>query len=216
MKLLGIDTSTDCASVALLANNEIIATEQTAIKQHALCLLPMIKQLLAQTYMHLNQLDGIVFGQGPGSFTGLRIACSIAKGLAYGADLPLYPVSGLLSIAAQALNNKVPATYLTLAVIDARMNQVYWNYYRGLDPINEEQVSDVGEINIPGDNHLWLAGVNYEPYQANFSQALSQQIRVMRTIYPSATAMIDLVKKGLIAPVDVALAAPKYVRHPIV
>lgn len=98
-KLLAIDASTDQASVALLINGVSISEEQGSQRTHAQILLPMIDKLLTEANSSLNQLDGIVFGCGPGSFTGLRIACSMAKGLAYAHDLPLIPVSSLAAIA---------------------------------------------------------------------------------------------------------------------
>ena len=95
MKLLAIDTSTEIASVALMIGNELTCEEQGSQKTHAQLLLPMIDKLMVDAGLQLNQLDGIIFGCGPGSFTGLRIACSIAKGLAYAHDLGLIPVSSL-------------------------------------------------------------------------------------------------------------------------
>lgn len=126
MNLLAIDTSTELASVALLYNGRLASREQGAQRQHAQLLLPMIEELLTSAGIELKQLDGIVFGEGPGSFTGLRIACSIAKGLAYAANLPLYPVSSLLAIASQ---ENIQEGTAVLSVIDARMNQLYWGYY---------------------------------------------------------------------------------------
>ena len=102
MKLLAIDTSTERASVALAVGQEIQSREHLAQRQHAQFLLPVIDELLSEAGLTISQLDGIVFGRGPGSFTGLRIACSIVKGLAYAHDLAVYPVSSLLTIANDA------------------------------------------------------------------------------------------------------------------
>ena len=99
MKLLAIDTSTEVASVAVLLDEAIFCTELESQKTQAQLLLPMIDKLMIDTGIQMNQLDGIIFGCGPGSFTGLRIACSIAKGLAYAHDLNLIPVSSLAAIA---------------------------------------------------------------------------------------------------------------------
>src|ERR1700733_12183845 len=106
MNLLAIDTSTTRASLAINLGGEILSKEQDAQHSHARLLLPMIEQLLAEAQLTINQLDGIVYGCGPGSFTGLRIACSIAKGLAYAHDLPLFPVSSLAAIAHKALQKE--------------------------------------------------------------------------------------------------------------
>ena len=102
MNLLAIDTSTEHATVAVTAHGELFSEEQGSMRQHAQFLLPMVERMLGLAGLSLTQLDGIVFGRGPGSFTGLRIACSVAKGLAYAHDLPLYPVSSLAAIAYEA------------------------------------------------------------------------------------------------------------------
>jgi len=130
MNLLAIDTSTSYASVALEFNGTMFVEEAFEIREHARVLLTMVERVLSSAGTELKNLDGIVFGEGPGSFTGLRIACSVAKGLAYAHDLPLYPVGSLLAIAFEArhMNTSV------LAMMDARMNQVYWMF----DPVSSE------------------------------------------------------------------------------
>ena len=87
MNLLAIDTSTDHATVALAFGNELLSEEQGSMRQHAQFLLPMVERLLTSASLSFSQLDGIVFGCGPGSFTGLRIACSVAKAFAFAHDL---------------------------------------------------------------------------------------------------------------------------------
>jgi tRNA threonylcarbamoyladenosine biosynthesis protein TsaB len=117
MNLLAIDTSTDYVSVALVSSGAFYVSEKKLPRQHAQCLLPMMEALLQEAGLSLNALDGLVFGRGPGSFTGLRIACSVAKGIAYAQDIPLFPVSTLRAIAeavwfeqAQNLSANLPPT----------------------------------------------------------------------------------------------------------
>lgn len=131
LNLLAIDTSTERATVAITAHGEMHSEEQTNLRQHAQCLLPMIDSLLTKAKLTLNQLDGIVFGCGPGSFTGLRITCSIAKALAYAHDLPLFPVSGLQAIAQDVYQSETDLDegVGVLAMLDARMHEVYWAYF---------------------------------------------------------------------------------------
>ena len=128
MTLLAIDTSTERATVALAVGDTVFHDEKHNVREHAQCLLPMINGLLEKAAVSLSQLDGIVFGCGPGSFTGLRITCSMAKALAYAHDLPLFPVSSLAAIANKVYHvteNLKPDTHV-LAMLDARMQQVYF------------------------------------------------------------------------------------------
>lgn len=215
-KLLAIDTSTECASVALMVNGVILSEEQGAQRQHARLLLPMIEKLLAEAGLSLNQLDAIAYGRGPGSFTGLRIACSVAKGLAYARELPLFPVSSLAAIAYQARQQEdFREETAVLAVMDARMNQVYWACFPAENPVAEEQVSDAGELQVAGSYPLILAGVGYAVYKPQFSAELDARIIRHFSCYPKAEAMIQLVLSAKIAPVTAAEALPVYIRNKI-
>lgn len=122
--LLALDTSTEACSVALLYRNELTYLEEIAQRAHTQRILPMVDQLLQQSGLNLSQLDGLVLGRGPGSFTGVRVGVSVAQGLALGADLPIYPVSTLTAMA-QAAYATEQAVHV-LSAIDARMNEVYF------------------------------------------------------------------------------------------
>ncbi|MBA2709230.1 MAG: tRNA (adenosine(37)-N6)-threonylcarbamoyltransferase complex dimerization subunit type 1 TsaB [Tatlockia sp.] len=217
MNLLAIDTSTELASIALSINGEILRKEQGAQRSHARVLLPMIEELIAEAQTGLGQLDAIVFGQGPGSFTGLRIACSIAKGLAYANDLPLYPVSSLAAIANEAMftQNDFQNTNL-IALLDARMNQLYWGCLYGTSNEVIEQVSAPGDIHLDlNQGPFILAGVGYETYLAHFSKDLLAKISNHLVIYPKAEAMIRMVLAGAIEKISAADALPVYIRNQI-
>ncbi|WP_332248026.1 tRNA (adenosine(37)-N6)-threonylcarbamoyltransferase complex dimerization subunit type 1 TsaB [Legionella tunisiensis] len=153
---MSIDTSTEKASVALTLNGDIRCEEQEVQRQHARMLLPMIDRLLADSGACLNQLDAIVYGCGPGSFTGLRIACSVAKGLAYSHDLPLFPVSSLAAIANEVrVQNQLANDAAILAVLDARMNQLYWACFAGDAKEGAEQVCHAADIHMSGEKILF-------------------------------------------------------------
>ncbi|MGR6981712.1 tRNA (adenosine(37)-N6)-threonylcarbamoyltransferase complex dimerization subunit type 1 TsaB [Testudinibacter sp. P27/CKL/0425] len=120
---LALDTATEGCSVALSYHGEILALDEFSPKAHTRRILPMVDELLAQAGIGLKQLDALVFGRGPGSFTGVRIGSGIVQGLALGADLPVIPVSNLTAMA-QAAYQQQGATQV-LAAIDARMSEVY-------------------------------------------------------------------------------------------
>ena len=164
MNLLAIDTSTEIASIALLVGDVMTCEEQPSLKTHAQLVLPIIDSLMVNAGLHLNQLDAIVFGCGPGSFTGLRIACSIAKGLAYAHDLSLIPVSSLAAIAYSVSMQQDYTQAPVLAILDARMHEVYWSYFPEGILKAQEKVSAVQDIQVPDDRPLVLAGVGVDAY----------------------------------------------------
>jgi tRNA threonylcarbamoyladenosine biosynthesis protein TsaB len=123
MKLLALDTSTEYLSLCLWQDGAELSRDLLAGQTHSQRVLPMIGELLAEAGLSLTQLNGIAFGAGPGSFTGLRIGCGVAQGLAFGADLPVVGVSTLLTLARQAEGARV------LACLDARMGEVYHAAY---------------------------------------------------------------------------------------
>lgn len=211
MNYLAIDTSTHLATVALSVGNHILEESHEALRQHAQLILPTVDSLLANAGIRINQLDGIIFGRGPGSFTGLRIACSMAKALAYAHDLPLYPVSSLAAIAFQEAKQDLAV----LAVMDARMNQVYWGFYPSNNNHVLEQVSDASAIQIPEDASILIAGVGFEEYWLQFPVWIQNASICKKTVYPSAATMINMVQAGLISPVTAAQAAPQYIRNQV-
>lgn len=129
--ILAIETSTELASVALLHQRECIVHEALGVNTHSQTILPMVQILLAQAGISLSQCDALAFGAGPGSFTGVRTACGVTQGLAYGADLAVVPVITLHAMA-QACREACGAENV-LVVLDARMEEVYWAQYRYQD-----------------------------------------------------------------------------------
>ena len=127
MNLLALDTSTEFCSAALLRGESLTHREAHAVQRHSELILPMIEELLASADFELSQLDGIAFGAGPGSFTGLRIACGVAQGLAFGVDIPVVPVGTLVALAQETGADKV------IACLDARMGEIYHAVYLRID-----------------------------------------------------------------------------------
>ena len=139
--ILALETSTEIASVALLYGNQIYTRESIGVQMHSQTVLPMVQSLLGEIGISLRQCDALAFGVGPGSFTGVRTACGVVQGLAFGADLPVLPV-GTLEAMAQACHDLDGATEV-LAVLDARMGEVYWAQYRYVNSIWQVLVEPV-------------------------------------------------------------------------
>lgn len=128
MRLLALDTCTEACSAALYLDGEVRERYELTRRDHAGLILPMIDGLLAEAGLSARRLDALAFGRGPGSFTGVRIGVAVAQGIAWGADLPVVPVSTLAALAWNAFaghgaDHAYPA-------IDARMGEVYWAVYR--------------------------------------------------------------------------------------
>lgn len=149
MNILAIETATDNCSVALAIGDEHKQLSEHAPQQHARRLLPLIEQLLSEAGISRAQLDGVSYGQGPGSFTGLRIAAAAAQGIALGLDLPVAGVSTLGAVAHQRFRTERISQ--CVACLDARMSEVYWGFYSTLEAgastlLGEERVAKPDEL----------------------------------------------------------------------
>lgn len=129
MQILAIDTSTEYLSLALWLDGRLLTRDIHAGQSHSQQILPTLRDLLNEAQLDLEALDGIAFGAGPGSFTGLRIACGVTQGLAFGANLPVVEVSTLQTLAQQSGAHKV------IACLDARMGEIYFAAYEKKDDV---------------------------------------------------------------------------------
>ncbi len=123
MNLLAVETSTELCSVALLRGGELFVEEAMAGNRHSELLPPMIRRLFERAHLAAAQMDAFAFGQGPGSFTGIRIACGVVQGLAFATQRPVVPVPSLLALAEQSNESRV------IAAVDARMGEAYLAAY---------------------------------------------------------------------------------------
>ena len=128
MNILAIETSTQACSAALLCNGEILQRYQVAPRGHGDLILPMIDELMSEAALSPALLTAVAFGRGPGAFTGVRIATSVAQGIAFGADLPVVPVSSLAALAQAGFRHK--GYQAMLCAVDARMGEIYWGAYQ--------------------------------------------------------------------------------------
>ena len=153
MRLLALDTATECCSVAVLSEGRMLSREVELARGHAERILPMIDELLAAAGMSLRSLDAIAFGRGPGSFTGVRLAASVTQGLAFGTGLGVVAVSDLRALAQRALDEDGSVTRI-LACNDARMQEVYWGCFeRGTHGLaverSPERVGPAASVQLP-------------------------------------------------------------------
>ena len=222
MKLLAFDTSTEWISMAVTrqVDGQARVWHHTGAggAQASSALIPAIEQLMAEAGLSYDALDAIVFGQGPGSFTGLRTACSVAQGLGLGAGVPLLPVDTLLAVAEEARLQHAPqhSPWRVLALLDARMDELYAAhhvYAHGCwQPSAEAGLCKPEAVTLAASEAL--AGNVFETY----GERLPLPPTVPRwTAWPTATAMLRLAP-GLLAQghaVPAAQALPRYLRDKV-
>lgn len=178
MKILAIDTATANCSAALLLDTRLLSRVQRLERGHAEHILPMVDELLREGAVTLPELDAIAFGRGPGAFTGLRLAASVAQGLAFGAGLPVVPVSDLAALAQQVFAADAHALRV-LVCTDARMQEVYWGCFerdaqRLVVPVGEEHVGKPESVRLPD---AWLRQQAAPAYGAGSGFSAYPQLR---------------------------------------
>jgi tRNA threonylcarbamoyladenosine biosynthesis protein TsaB len=217
--LLAFDTATEHMSIALAVRGEVLVHEAAGGAQASATLIPAILALLARAGITLRELDAIAFGRGPGAFTGLRTACSVAQGLALGAGKPVLPIDTLLAVAEDARNGDPRAQRFWVAM-DARMNEVYAAQYAFAD--GRWAVCDAPMLTTPAAlGERWQA----QPPEliagsaiAAFGERLATHgARLASEALPRARAMLPLAQALWDAggAVDAALALPLYVRDKV-
>ena len=215
LKILALDTSTEACSVAIWVDGAII--ERFKHERHSEHILPMVQEVLAEAGLSLTQLDAIAFGRGPGSFTGLRIAAGVVQGLAFGANLPVVPVSSLAVLAQGVGAPKV------LAAMDARMHQVYWGAYArdagGLMELTGEEIVIAPQAVPLTEEEGWAgAGSGWDQYSPMLLTRLGGRVKEWRKqCYPHAGDVARLGAAGFARGemVSPEKALPIYIRDEI-
>jgi len=230
-RILSIDASTEACSVALLNGDEVTERFELAPRQHAKLLLPMVEELLADSQCDLTQLDAIACNVGPGAFTGIRIAVSVAQGLSYGANLPTISLSTLANLASFGFAKTGQTEWL--CAIDARMNEVYFASFRIkkeipclfdleqvvapelIDFNNLQKTYNFKEIGLIGSGWSVYAGSLFSNRKTKkHSNGLTQK-QLLEACYPNAKyglsqASVKFANNQILAPQDLQ---PTYLRN---
>ncbi|HEX2199970.1 MAG TPA: tRNA (adenosine(37)-N6)-threonylcarbamoyltransferase complex dimerization subunit type 1 TsaB [Burkholderiales bacterium] len=212
MRFAAVETSTEWCGVALYRDGEIACVERRAANRHSELVLPFLQQLLREARLGAGELDAIAFGAGPGSFTGLRIACGIAQGLALARGLPVLGISTLEAMAEESGAPRV------VACLDARMREVYyaalekragrWHEVVPAQCVAPERMTP----HITPLETDWVGCGNGFAVYGNPGMA-----RLMPELHPTAMAVARLAAPRLAAGegVDAAQAVPVYVREKV-
>lgn len=246
MNLLAFDTSTETLTIAVQRGGGAGA----ATWQHAgpggasasATLIPAILALMQAAGLSFAELDAIVFGRGPGSFTGLRTACSVAQGLAFGAGVPVLPVDSLLAVAEEArfqftqdaqkaeqqAGRGVPRKFRVVALLDARMDELYfggyefdgalWSVDETCSLVKPEALANIGDVMNAADAAeggitFMLAGNVFTAYGERLPASPWPRVVAL----PAASSLLrlapQLLRAGLAVPADQAL--PLYIRDKV-
>lgn len=160
VRILAIETASAACSAALLIGERVEQRYELAPRRHMALILPFVDALLAEAGLPAAALDAVAFGRGPGSFTGLRIAAGVAQGIAFGADLPVVPVSTLAALAQGTVREQ--GARAVLAALDARMSEVYWGAFVStaqarVQLLGAESVCAPDAVPAPEGGHDWSA-----------------------------------------------------------
>ena len=216
MKILALETSTDLCSAALWLDGKVDAREVVAGQRNSELLLPMVDALLAANQLIARDLDGVAFGSGPGAFTGVRIACGVAQGIAFGIDVPVAGIGTLLALAAASGAGRV------VCCLDARMGEVYHAVY-------EKRGDDFTEVQAPGlykpaevpalPAGQWSGcGSGFAVYRGELDARYAGSLeRIIGNLAPHAREIAALAAKQFARGdvVDAADAVPLYVRNKV-
>lgn len=233
---LAFDTSTDVMSLAVARGHQVWTQTLPGGAQASSALIPAVLAMLDEADMPLASLDAIVFGRGPGSFTGLRTACAVAQGLAFGANLPVLPIDTLLALAEEARWAHVQAGHIppeaeltVMALLDARMDEVYsatyrwqpaqgggqWHVLAPLQVSAPQNVPSLASVLQSVGHPVLLAGNAFAAYGERLQTNTLAAVRC--EALPTAAALVRLAPalwaQGMAVPADQAM--PLYIRDKV-
>jgi tRNA threonylcarbamoyladenosine biosynthesis protein TsaB len=223
MRLLALDTSSIACSVALQDGEQVFEQHEELAREHTRLLVPMIQAVLKQSGIDLQHLEGIVLGNGPGSFIGMRIAASVAQGLAHGAGLNIVPVSSLVAVAAQVF-----AEYDATEVVvtqDAHMHEVYLGSFTPADDGTPTAAfaerlhgqDTIAELDRRAGDRRVAAGAGWSRYPALLENNHAHLDAVADVLYPRARFLLQsgaraLASGAALRPADLS---PAYLRQKV-
>ncbi|MBC7685604.1 MAG: tRNA (adenosine(37)-N6)-threonylcarbamoyltransferase complex dimerization subunit type 1 TsaB [Bdellovibrionales bacterium] len=213
--ILAIETSSELASCALIHGATLLSRESSGVRTHSQSILPMVQELLAEAGVALADCDAIAFGAGPGSFTGVRTACGIAQGLAWGAGVPVIPLVTLDAMALACRQRSGAADIL--AVLDARMGEVYWAQYNGAGLVAGPSLCAPGDlVPLASAGPLSACGNGLSAYPDAFADTVFATA-AFTGIMPHAReiALLAVAAFDAGAAVPAAQAQPLYLRNKI-
>lgn len=217
MRLIALDTATESVSAALLEGKELTVRLETERNRHTERLLPLVDEVLKEKSLTAADLDAVAFGAGPGAFTGLRVACGVAQGLAWALEKPVVAVSNLQAAALRA--RAAGAAGVVLIALDARMGECYVGVYdltdampRALTEPELVKPEDAGEI-AARHGCTVAAGSGVDLYAEKLG--LGQTVKVICGVSPDAGDIariaVEMASRG--ETTTAALASPVYVRN---
>ncbi len=151
LNLLAIECSSELCSVAVQSGKKVFYKSKLAPKEHAYLVLPFIKELMEQAELEFSDMHSLAFGQGPGAFTGLRVAASMTQGLALAHDLPIIPVCSLTALAYQTLKANNFSSASVVATLDARMSELYWAHFL----VEENNLIQQGSVHLSAPEKIY-------------------------------------------------------------
>mgnify|MGYP006282533355 CR=1 FL=1 len=216
MKLLALDTSTEYCSAALYAGGQVTSRGEHAGQRHSELLVPMVDALLRDAGISVRDLDAVAFAQGPGSFTGLRIACAVSQGLAFAAGIPVVPVGTLLALAEGSRDDRA------ICCTDARMNEVYFAAYERQGgewtTVQEPVVTPPSAAPVPPGGGWTVCGNGFAAYREALQSRLQDAMSVVSEVqWPHASDVavlgVSLYTAGNHVPASEAV--PLYIRDKV-
>lgn len=220
MKILAIETATEACSAALAINNTEIERFEIAPRKHTELILPMIDELINEADIRIADLDAIAYGQGPGAFTGVRIAMGVVQGLAFAHDIPVIPVSSLAALA-QHVSHEYD---FVASAIDARMQEIYWGLFKKnrngvMEALSEEIVCAPADVvNIISDDFWFGVGSGWNTYSNELNSKFGNNLNGYNgNLFPSARDVLTLAKPVYLENKMIAVeeAAPVYLRNKV-
>lgn len=223
MNLLALDTSSIACTVALQVGKTIAERHEEQPREHTRLLVPMIRSLLDESAIELADLDAIVLGNGPGSFIGMRIAASVAQGIAFGSGINIVPASSLAVVAAQVFAEHDAAEVVVTQ--DAHMSEVYLGSFvrdeKGIaTPVFDERLHGqdaISELGQMTEGWRYAAGSGWQRYPLLLEHNLDRIHQITEIVYPRARYLLEpganAVEKGeTVLPADVV---PAYLRQKV-